>query len=353
LIRKSLAAAAVLLVALTACTRGSSSQNNATPLQVYTAGPSINQIRGYLGGDELWWPATPTFGVRPLDLEFTPETVRFSITQRYIHLGTSESLIAQYVVYTNTSGATTEMSNITSSLGSNTVTGPKVGDQDLYTGQKLATATALYDTVMFIRQGAILVSLDLKEAAGFADVNRLGKIGTSLVSRLKDVLANKIQPSPPGQADDALLPPPGTDVTLLGAARVPIEVSADMFGAASPEAFVGSFRSLGVTDFEFGDYALDADLHMEVRTATFSFQTGSDASSWVDQAIGLSNLNQNGQATTYVDATGKYYGFFLQGRYVGFMTCGSTAETEAAARACETPFVRVLDAWQQNLSTQS
>jgi hypothetical protein len=343
----------VILVALTACTRGSSSANNATPLQVYTAGPTLNQVRSSLGGDQLWWPATPTFGVRPLDLELTPETVRFTITQRYIHLGTPESLEAQYIVYTNTSGASSEMTSITNNLGSNTVTGPKVGDQVVYTGQKLATTTALYDTAMIIRQGAILVSVDLKEVSGFADVKRLGKIGTTLISRLKDVLANKIRPTPPGHADDALLPPPGTDITLVGAARVPIEVSADMFGAASPEAFVGSFRSLGVSDFEFGDYALDADLHMEVRTATFAFQSGSDASSWVDQAIGLSSLNQNGQATTYVDATGKYYGFFLQGRFVGFMTCGSTAATEAAARACETPFIRVLDAWQANLAQQS
>jgi hypothetical protein len=353
LTRRFLAAAAVVLVALTACTRGSGSTSNATPLQVYTAGPTLSQVRGSLGGDQLWWPATPTFGVRPLDLEFTPESVRFTITQRYIHLGTPESLVAEYVVYTSSSGATTQMTNITNGLGSNTASGPKVGDQVIYTGQKLATATALYDTVMFIRQGQILISVDLKEAGGFSDVKRLAKIGESLVSRLKDVLANKIRPTPPGQTDDALLPPAGTDVTLVGAARVPIEVAADMFGASSPEAFISSFRTLGLNDFEFGDYALDADLHMEVRTATFTFTSATDASSWMDQAIGLSNLNQNGQATSYIDATGKYYGFFLQGRFVGFMTCGSTAATEAAARACETPFIRVLDSWQLSLSQQS
>jgi len=43
---------------LGACTRSSGSAGNATPLQVYTAGPSLTQVRSTLGSS-TWWPGVP------------------------------------------------------------------------------------------------------------------------------------------------------------------------------------------------------------------------------------------------------------------------------------------------------
>ena len=344
------AAAAVITLLIGGCTlRSSGSGGNASPDQVYTAAPSIDQVRSMFGSSS-WWPGTPTFGVRPLDLESTPQSVRFTITQRYVRLGSGDSIHVDYLVYASTSTATTFMNNIQSSLSGNVATTPKAGDQVLYTGQKQPTVTALYETDAIVRLGQIVAVAAVKQGSGFVDHNQLGRLANLLVSRLKDALANKLHPTLLARGDQQLLPPAGTDVTLLGIAKLPVQVAADMLDAASPENFTTSFKELGASDFVFGDYALNADLHMEVRAAVFTFSSSSAGATWIDAFIGKTNLSASGVFLQYIDAIKQYIGVFVAGSHGAILMCKSTLETEAASRACETPMVRVIDAWQVSLN---
>ena len=344
-----LAVAVLAVVLVSACTRSSGSKaTSASPIQIYTAGPTVQQIRTSLGND-MWWPGAPSFRVRPLDLESTPEDLRFSINQHYVHVGTPETFDVEYLMFTTNSAASTRMTNLQTRFGSNAQTSPKVGDQVIYYGEKLATSTALYDTLAFVRLGPMIMTIDLKQTSGFAEVNRLASIGKSLVSRVQDVLANKVQPSPLPSTDDSLLPPPGSDITLLGAARIPIQASADIFHAAAPEAFVSTFTDQGVQDFLYGDYALDADFHMEVKAAIFSFSSGSQASQWLYTVFGANNVGQDGVVAGYSDITKEYYAYFVAGSHIAWLTCASTSLTEAASRACETPLDREIPAWHFTL----
>lgn len=348
--RKLLVVLVLGALLLGACTRSSTgSTASATPQQVYAAGLPVTQVRSLLGSD-LWWPGPPTFGVRPLDLAQTPETVRFSITQRYAHLGTPEIFAVQYVSFSSSADATTQLNNVQSSLGQNAITTPKVGDQTIYSGQKLQTNTALYDTSTLIRLGAMVLSVELTQVSGFPAINTLAKVGNALVSRLKDVLTRKVKPSPVTTDQLALLPPAGTDITMVGAAQLPIEATAGLFNAADPQGFARTFSDLGVNEFDYGDYALNADLHMEVQAAVFTFGSDADAGTWIDEVVGKSNLDSSGVAAGYSDAIGQYYGVFAASSHVGFVTCKSTDSTEAAARACELPLTRVITAWQTSLS---
>lgn len=339
------------LLAVAGCTRpnSSGSTGRATPIQVFTAGPSVTDIRSLLGDDQ-WWPGTPTFGVRPLDLELTPEDVHFTITQRYSRIGSGDTMSVQYAEYASVSRATAFVNNLQTSLGTNVATTPKVGDQVLYTGQKLPTATALYETDVLVRLGQIVVAAAIKQGTGFVANDELTKIAAKIVSRLKDVLANKVRPSPLPSGDDGLLPAAGTDLTMVGVARLPIEVVADMLNAASPEQFTSSLTSLGVSDFLFGDYALNADLHMEVRTATITFSSASNAGNWIDSFVGKSNLDANGVFLNYLDALKQYILIFIAGTHVGLAFCKSTLDTEAASRACEVPMERMVGPWLTRLA---
>jgi hypothetical protein len=334
---------------LAACTRSAGAGGSATPLQVYTAGPSLSAVRSTLGSS-TWWPGAPSFGVRPLDLEQTPQTVRFSITQHFIHLGSSETFDVNYVSFDSVSSATARMTSIQSALGSSTITSPKVGDQVIYYGVKEATSSALFDTVAFVRLGAIVATADLTQASGFASISLLSRIANLVVTSLKSVLAGKTRPSPLPSDDEALLPPPGTYLTLVGEARLPVEVVPVMLQSAAPETLALTFHGLGVSDFVYGDYALNADLHMEVRASVFTFATATDAGNWIDGVIGKSNLDANGVASQYLDGLKEYLAIFIAGSHVGILTCASTAATEAASRACETPMTNLIGGWQAALS---
>jgi hypothetical protein len=349
LTRKIVVALVTAAIVLGACTRSSSNVGNATPLQVYTAGPSLTQVRTTLGSS-MWWPGAPSFGVRPLDLEQTPQNVRFTVTQHFTHLGSAETFDVDYTAFDSVSSATTRMSNIQSALGSSVITTPKVGDQVIYYGVKEATSTALFDTVVFVRLGPIVATADLTQASGFASINLLSRIGNLVVTGLKNVLAGKTRPSPLPSDDEALLPPADTYLTLVGAAKLPVEVVPIMLQSAAPEALAQTFHALGVSDFVYGDYALNADLHMEVRASVFTFATATDAGAWIDGVIGKSNLDANGVASQYLDPLKQYIAIFIAGSHIGILTCGSTAVTEAASRACETPLTNLIGAWQTSLS---
>jgi hypothetical protein len=279
-----------------------------------------------------------------------PQSVRFTITLRYFRLGSGDFIHVDYLAYSSTSAATTFMNNLKSSLGNNVTTTPRAGDQVFYTGQKLPTTTALYETDAIVRLGQIIIFAAINQGSGFVDHNQLGRIANLLVSRVKDALANKLHPTLLARGDQQLLPPPGTDITLLGIAKLPVQVAADMLDASSPENFTTGFTELGANDFVFGDYALNADLHMEVRAAAFTFSSSSAATTWIDTFVGKSNLSSTGVFLQYLDAIKQYIGIFVAGSHGAILLCKSTLDTEAASRACETPMVRVIDSWQVSLN---
>jgi hypothetical protein len=348
LISKALAAVAVGALLLgAACTRpGPGGSSGATPDQIYAAGPSTDDVRSLLGSD-TWWPVTPSFRIRPLGLPTMPQAMSFGITQRFVHVGTSELLLADYSQWSSVAAATSFFSSISNNISS--VTGPKAGDQAIYFGSKSATDSALYDTSALVRQGSVLISIDLTRGQGFVEVSQMGRIANKLVSRLKSALAGHVKPSPLPSTDQALLLPIGTDVTLAAAVRLPIEAAAELLGATSPQDVVDSFTKLGVKDFLFGDYALNADLNMEVRAVVFSFSSSDDAGNWIDLAVGKSNLDASGVASGYATGIGEYYAFILSGSHVGLLFCNSLSPYEAASRACEDPLSRMIGAWQTRL----
>jgi hypothetical protein len=350
LTKRALALAAVVALALGACTRGGA-QSGATisPAGVFAAGPTVSDVSNLLG-DNNWWPGVPSFGVRPLGLPSTPETVRFAISQSYVHLGTAETFAIDYVVYTSVTDATSRMTSLQTQLGT-TATSPRAGDQVIYYGIRQSTKTSLYETDAFIRLGQVVIFVTLTRGSGFVDLSQMGRISNKLVARLKDVMAGKIKPSPQPASDATLLPPPGTDITLVGVARLPIEAAALMLGAASPQDLTSTFHQLGVNDFLFGDFALNADLQMEVRASTFSFGSAADAATWIGSAVGTANLDANGVASGYSAANGQYYAFFASGSHVGVLYCTSTVQFEAASRACEAPMTTIINTWKASLAT--
>jgi hypothetical protein len=315
---------------------------------MYAAVPTQSDVTSLLG-DQNWWPGPPSFAVPPLDAAITPFEVRYSITQRFTNVGTAEALIVRYTLYDKTSSAKTRMTNIQTALGTS-VTGPKVGDQVLYYGQA-ASGGAPFGTTTFVRVGSVVVAISWTRKDGYPSVTQLGKIATKVVTKVKDALAGKHHGTPISAADDASLPPPGPDITLLGSARIPVEATADMLNVASPTDLLNIFHNLGVQEFVYGDYALDRDLHMEVRAAEFSFASSTDAASWIDALVGKASLDQNGDYLSYNDPTGEYYNIFTTGTRGAILVCRSTTDLEAASRACETPLGRVLTAWKQSLAS--
>ena len=331
-----------------ACTRSSSAgSSGGTPDQVYAAGPTVADVRSSLGSD-TWWPATPSFRIRPLGLPTMTDVEKFGITQRFIHVGSSEQLVADYTVWSSTTYATAFFNVIQNQVTS--MTGPRAGDQSLYFGNKAPGDSSLYDTSALIRVGPVIIGVDVTRGSGYVDTKQLGQLATRMVSRLKGALKGTVKPSPVPESDQKLLLPLGTDVTLAASVRLPVEVAAEVLGASAPQDVVDSFTKLSVKDFLFGDYALNADLNMEVRAMVFSFSSPTDAAGWIDFAIGPGNLDASGVASGYAANIGEYYAFILAGSHVGMLFCSSLSPYEAASRACETPMGRLIGSWQTRLA---
>jgi hypothetical protein len=331
---------------MSACALATSTGGSVKPMDLYAAGPTLADVRSLLG-DSTWWPGPPSFGVRPLDSSSMPFQERFHVTHRFTHIGTGERLDIQFTAWSTTSAATTEMTNIQSALGT-PVNGPKVGDQVLYYGST-GSGPAPFTTATFVRVGQVMatISLNLKDA--FPSVSRLGKIASKVVSRLKDVLAGKIHVVAPTAADQVLLPPNGPDLTLLGTARLPVEVVLVMFDYSAPETLAQAFHNQGVDSVLFGDYALDNDTHMEVRAVQFSFLSTKDATAFENALRGSTTVDQNGIASLYSDSLGEYVTILTSGTRGALLICRSTSDTEAASRACEVPLSRVAPSWQLTL----
>jgi hypothetical protein len=341
-----LAAAAVLLVALTACTRSTASSVS-SPGQIYASGPTESDVRNLLGSND-WWESTPSFQLPPLGLPGKIEPIRFQITTRFIHLGTSEFFIAQYLVLDSTSSATQVMAAIQSN-NSGAATTPRAGDQVIYLMQRPISPTALYSNAAYVRVGQTILIIDLERDQGYLSSNAMGKIANALANRLKDVTSGKVKPSPLATVDSKLLIPPGLDVTLVGAAKLPVEAAVASLGIGSPQGLVDEFHQLGVKDFVYGDYALNADLNMEVRAMEFNFSTPDDAKGWLDSLVGAGNLDAQGVASGYAASAGFYYAFFTAGSHGAFLFCNSIDTQTAASRACEGPLTDLISTWQSSL----
>src|SRR5216683_6291373 len=344
-----LASAALLAVVASACAiRPSSSGSNVRPSDFYGANPSLADVRSLMG-DSNWWPGPPSFGVPPLDSATTPFNQKFHVITRFAHLGTAETLDIEYTLWNSTSSATTQMTNIQSAFGTS-VSGAKVGDQVLYYGSK-ATGAAPWGTVTFVRSGAIITTITLSLKDAFPTVTQLGRIATKVTARLKDVLSGKVRVSPLAASDVLLLPPKGPDITLLGSVVLPIEAVVVMLGFESPEALAKILHTSGVDSIVFGDYVLDIDTHMEVRAGVFNFTISADAVTWVDELRGSNPLDANGIATFYNPGSGEYFSLFTAGTKAAILVCRSTADVEAASRACETPLSRIGPSWMLSLTS--
>src|SRR6266849_2918692 len=151
---------------------GSSAGSNVQPADIYAAGPTVADVRT-LFGDSNWWPGPPSFEVRPLDAAETPFTQRFSITQRFLHIGSAEEFDVRYTVYDKTSSATTRMTELHNAFGASP-TSPKVGDQVLYYGL-VSSGGAPYITRTYVRLGQIVTEVDWSRKDGIPTVTQLGK----------------------------------------------------------------------------------------------------------------------------------------------------------------------------------
>jgi hypothetical protein len=336
----------MLVVALTACTR---SPNTAAsnPISVYAANPTESDIRGLLGSSD-WWEATPSFGVRPLGLPTTLDVVNFSITTRFVHVGTSEFFIAEYQVFSTTSYASQYMTAVqTNTSGATT---PSAGDQVVYTTQHQPGNTSLYSSITYVRVGQTIIVIEWDRDQGYASNTTMSRIANHLVTKYKDVSSGKVRPSPLPQTDAKLLPPAGMEITQVGVTKLPVEAAVASLGLSSPQSVVDSFHQAGVTDFLFGDYALNADLNMEVRAMVFTFSTTDDATSWLNAFVGAGNLDSSGVASGYASSAGFYYAFFTGGTHLAMLFCNSLDPQSAASRACESPLSSLIGSWQSSLN---
>jgi len=179
-----------------ACTRtiNASGTVNAQPQDLYGAMPSVADVSALLG-DDSWRPGPPSFAVRPLDVASMPLTLKFSVTQPFLHLGSAERFIVDLQVWKDAAAAKSRLSNLQSALGTAAITTPKVGDQVIYYGTQ-GSGAAPYQTVTFVRvgQAAAMIGYDLNDA--FPTVARLSKIATNIVSRLTKVMSGKVKASP-------------------------------------------------------------------------------------------------------------------------------------------------------------
>jgi hypothetical protein len=336
---------AVVLAAVVigACAR-SPSTIHVSPQEIYASGLPTDTMQSLLGGTD-WWPGPPSFEVRPLKIETMPQQIEFSITSRYQNIGSSDTFEVLTQVWDSTTSASAHMSGVQNLLGTS-LKGPNVGDQALYYQQGPGPGSPSYTTVEFVRLGQTVATLTWTRGSAFATIAQIGKVATKVVSRLKDVLAGKVRPSPQPSADTSLLPPVGTDITLLGMARLPIEAFPLMMSVAAPKDLATTLHNLGVNDFLFADYVLDNDTSMEVRAAVLTFSVSSDAQGLVDAFRGGSDT-ANPIFVTYQDISGpgQYYLMFAAKAQFAILICRSTSLTQAASRSCENPLTRVGQAW--------
>lgn len=342
-----MAAIVVLALALAACGRTTTSVGP-TLANVYGGGMRIGDIKSSLDDSSNWWPGPPQFGTRPLDSSTRPEEERFDVTFRYLHNGTAETLNLVYRVWYSSTLASAIISTTKQAVGT-TASGPSAGDDVLYLSQKMPFGAAPYATQTLVRVGQVIIEITWSRSQTFASTNAQGNIARKAVAKLKQYTSGSGRSAAPTAPDPRLLPPDGEDLTRLGTDSLPVEVVPQMVAFPAPAQGAAIFHDLGANDFVFGDYALNADTHMEVQTAAFTFSGQTASAQWLDQFVGKSNLDQNGDFFTFDNVTGQYIVAFGVGSTGVLMICRSSVDLEAASRACESPLTRVASAWKSQL----
>lgn len=345
-----LAAIASGAVLASSCTSLFSPTTVSKPLDLYAATPSEADAKALMGSAD-WWTAAPTFDLLPLNMSTASSTVRFSIVRRYENIGTTESWRLRYTQLDKASSASKIMNDVQASNGAGSAGTTGVGDQALVYGLQQPSGAAPYEVVQLIRVGSILIESTWDRKDGFPTSKQLETLGRKLVSKLRDVIAGKVHGTPPTADDLARLPPRGPDITLLGAVKLPVDALALMLNSPSPADTVTPFRDRSVSDFVYGDYALDKDTHMEVQAGLFTFGTASDANDLFTAIAGGAQPDANGILRNYDDTTGpgQYEYFFVAGNYIGMLICRSTIDQEAASRSCEKPLESVGAVWSASL----
>lgn len=333
-------------VALSACAVGGSTFNG-KPADLYSVIPTQNDVRKTMA-DDGWWEGPPTFQVKPLDYDITPATEKFAVGVNYLHLGSAEIMLARYTVYDKSASATSVMNDYQTVYGSSP-SSPRVGDQVLYYAMA-GSGAAPYVARSFVRVGQIVVQIVWSRKDSVPPMNQLGRVANLFAGDLKN--ASKAHGSFK-QPDAKFLPPPGLDITKLGAAVLPIEAFAVMLLAALPGTLVDVLKSDAVDTFAYGDYVLNNDTHMEVQTALLAFPSTSIAGDWATGAA-PGAPDSNGIASGYIatggsPAGGEYHYIFTSGVYGVEIVCKPTVEGEAASRECEDPVERTAVAWMQAL----
>ena len=340
-----------IVIAATACAKPFQTPPPAKIMDVYAASPSSADAASLLGG--TWWTSAPTFSVRPLDEANVTSQIKYTVIRRYFNIGTAEIWLISYIQLDKSSSASTIMSNAENSFGSG-IGGKSAGDKVLYYQQKLSSSSgsegAPYETETIIRVGSLVIESIWRKNDSFPSSDQLGKIASKLVSGAKSAVDGKVHSSPASSEDLALLPPPNAFITLLGAVTLPVEALPLMINFTVPTQMVELFKSQSVTDFVFGDYALNSDTHMEVQAAVFTLPSAKAAEQLFDSFKGSSTVDQNGVLKFFNDVTGpgQYDYYIVSGRHLGLLICRSVAEltaNEAASRACETPLETVSTAW--------
>jgi hypothetical protein len=299
-------------------------------------------------GDNNWWPLPPSYRVPPLEFDRSPAFIKFDVEQGYLHVGTAEVATITYLVLPSTSRAALVMTGL---LGAQAmpVTSPRVGDQVVYIEAK-STGAAPFDATAYVRVGPTITGIDWFRRDAYSSPNQMSKFAAKAIARVKDVVAGKFHASPPPQVDKSQLPPPGFEITLLGYARVPTEsVVLELGYSSAPQQIAALLHQGGVNDALYGDYVLNADTHMEVKTLLLNFSDASIAGQWLDAIRGGTPLDANGIFSIYSQTRGEYFFAFVSGSKAALLTCASTGPTEAASRACEVPLQDGSNAWKLSL----
>jgi len=330
---------------LASCAQLGSGGFSGAPADLYTAVPSMADVRSLMG-DNAWWASAPSFEVRPLDALTTPATERFSVSEDYLRMGTAEELFARYTVYDKTSSATTTMSDLQAAFGTSP-SSPKVGDQVLYYPVS-GSGGAPFITRTFVRVGQIVLTIAWARKDDNTTVAMLAKNARLFSAKLKDLSKRHSSLQPVGPT---LLPPPGREITLLGSAMLPIEAFVTMSLSNLPDYALDQLHTSGINKFAYGDYALNNDTHMEVQTALITLGSKTDADAWAKFFGGAFEPDADGIYNGYIPtggspAAGIYQYILSAGVYGVFMTCKSSIDGEAASRECEAPVHLTALAWK-------
>ena len=347
--RLRLAAGLIALATLAASCSAVPGSLNSKPADVYSIMPTQADVRSLMG-DTAWWAGPPSFEVRPLDAETTPVQVKFSVSEDFERLGTAEDLFARYTVFDKVSSATTAMSNFQAAFGQSPST-PKVGDQVLYY-PVVGTGGAPFLSRTLVRVGQVILTIVWARKDNGTKVEMLARNARKFAAGMRDLSKVHVSPAP---VDTRRLPPPGRDITFLGAAQLPIEAFVTMTRTGVPDYLLGVLRGSGITQFYYGDYALNNDTHMEVQTALVPLLSSADGPAFAKILGPSPTADAEGIYSGYIPiggtpAAGIYQYVLSSGSSGLFIICKASLEGEAASRECEGPARATAVSWKLALA---